>query len=74
VKVAEEEKVAPWGGGRPLLPPEAVGEAATAVPWARQGGDGHYLRAVVAVQTRSACGSDRAADGGPHTVLIFFSI
>jgi hypothetical protein len=33
VKVAEEEKVAPRGGGRPLYPPEAVDEAARRWPW-----------------------------------------
>jgi hypothetical protein len=42
------------------------------VPWARQGGGGRYLRAVGTVRTRYARGSDRAADGGPHAVLIFF--
>jgi hypothetical protein len=38
----------------------------------RQGGGSCYLRAVSAVRTRSARGSDWAADGGPHAVLIFF--
>jgi hypothetical protein len=52
----------------------AGGETAAATPWARQGGSGRCLRAVDAVWTRSARGSDRAADGGPHTVLIFFLI
>jgi hypothetical protein len=63
-----------------LKPREAVaeaaetmsGEAAAVVLWVRQGGGGHYLRAVGTVRTRSARGSDRAADDGPHSVLIFF--
>jgi hypothetical protein len=64
------------GVGRPLSPPEAVetvggeavgSEAAAAVSWARQGGGGHYLRAV---RTRPARGSDRAADGRPHMVSL----
>jgi hypothetical protein len=44
---------------------EAVGgEAAAAVPWARQDGGGCCLRGGVGtVRTRSVCGSDRAADG-----------
>jgi hypothetical protein len=50
------------------------GEMVAATPWARQGSGGHYLRAVGAVRTRSALGSDRAADGGPHAVLIFFNL
>jgi hypothetical protein len=52
----------------------AGGETAAATPWARQGGSGRCLRVVDAVWTRSARGSDRAADGGPHTVLIFFNL
>jgi hypothetical protein len=48
------------------------GETATVTPWARQGGGGRCLRVGGAVQTRSAHGSDWAADGGPHAVLIFF--
>jgi hypothetical protein len=50
------------------------GEAEAAVLGAWQGSGGCYLRAVDAVRTRSARGSDRAADGGPHTVLIFFNL
>jgi hypothetical protein len=54
---------------------EAVGgEAVAAVPWAWQGSGGRCLRAVGAVWTRSARGSDRAADSGPHAVLIFFNL
>jgi hypothetical protein len=48
------------------------GETAAATPWVRQGCDGRCLRAVGVVWTRSARGSDRAADGGPHAGLIFF--
>jgi hypothetical protein len=67
------------GGVLFLKPHEAVaeaaetvgGEAAAAVRWTRQGGDFHCLRAV---RTRSARGSYRAADGGPHVVLIFFNL
>jgi hypothetical protein len=44
------------------------------VPWARQGDDRRCLRAVGVVRTRSVHGSDRAADGGPHAVLIFFNL
>jgi hypothetical protein len=50
------------------------GETVIVTPWARQGGGSRCLTAVGAVQTRSTHGSDQAADGGPHTVLIFFSI
>jgi hypothetical protein len=34
----------------------------------------HCLREVGAVWTWSARGSDRAADGGPHMILIFFNL
>jgi hypothetical protein len=50
------------------------GEAVAAVPWARQGSGGRCLRVFGVVRTRSAHGSDRAADGGPHAVLIFFNL
>jgi hypothetical protein len=50
------------------------GKAAAVVPWARQGGGGHCLREVGAVRMQSARGLDRAADGGPHAVLIFFNL
>jgi hypothetical protein len=50
------------------------GEEAAPVPWAWQGSGGRCLRAVGAVWTQSARGSDRAADGGPHAVLIFFNL
>jgi hypothetical protein len=46
------------------------GKAAVTVPWVRQGGGARYLRAVGVVQTWSARGLDRAADGGPHTVSL----
>jgi hypothetical protein len=35
---------------------------------------GAVPRAVGMLRTRSARGSDRAADGGPHAVLIFFNL
>jgi hypothetical protein len=50
------------------------GEEAAPVPWAWQDSGGRSLRAVGAVWTQSARGSDRAADGGPHAVLIFFNL
>jgi hypothetical protein len=50
------------------------GEAVAAVPWARQGSGGRCLRVFGVVRTWSARGSDRAADVGPHTVLIFFNL
>jgi hypothetical protein len=66
------------GGVLFLKPCEAAetwgGEAAAAVLIARQGGGSRCLRAVGTVWTRSARGSDRAADGGPHAVLIFFNL
>jgi hypothetical protein len=46
------------------------GEVVAVVSWARQGGSGHYLRAVGVVRARSAHGSDRAVDGGHHTVSL----
>jgi hypothetical protein len=49
-------------------------ETAAAALWTRQGGDGRYLRVVGALWTWSARGSDRAAEGGPHAVLIFFNL
>jgi hypothetical protein len=66
--------------------PEAVedGGVATGIGGRGNGGSdtvgmerrwcGRYLRVVGAVWMRSARDSDRAADGGPHAVLIFFSI
>jgi hypothetical protein len=65
-----------------LKPREAVaeaaetvgGKAAVGVLWARQGGGSRCLRVVGAVRMRSARGSDLAADGGPHAVLIFFNL
>jgi hypothetical protein len=50
------------------------GETAVAALWAWQGGGGRYLRAIGTVRTWSARGSDWAADGGPHAVLIFFNL
>jgi hypothetical protein len=44
------------------------------VPWTCQGSSGHCLRAVGVVRTWSARGSDRAANSGPHVVLIFFNL
>jgi hypothetical protein len=49
-------------------------ETAAAALWARQGGDGRYLRVVGVLWTWSARGLDRAAEGGPHAVLIFFNL
>jgi hypothetical protein len=73
VKVAEEETVAPQGGATFIA---ARGDGRGGGNSGRKGGGrrggGRYLRAVSAVQTRSARGSYRAADGGPHAVLIFF--
>jgi hypothetical protein len=76
--VKEEEKGAPrWGGVAPFIAARGGGRR-----W-RGGGNrwvGKWrrrhrcLRAVGAVGTRSASGSDRAADGGPHAVLIFLNL
>jgi hypothetical protein len=63
VKVAEEEKVAPRGRVGAFIAARGGGR-----------GGGRCLRAVSTVRTRSACGSNRAADGGPHVVLIFFNL
>jgi hypothetical protein len=49
-------------------------ETAAATSWAWQGSGGHCLNAVGAVRMWSARGSDRAVDGGPHTVLILFNL
>jgi hypothetical protein len=55
-----------------LKPREAVaemvgGEAVAAVSWARAWQQRQLFEEVGTVQTRSACGSDRAADGwAPH--------
>jgi hypothetical protein len=54
---------------------EAVGgEAAGAVPWERQGRVSRYLRAVGTVRTRSARGSDRAADRWAQRFDIFLEL
>jgi hypothetical protein len=50
------------------------GKMAAAMRWVWQGTGGHCLRVVGVVRTRSAHGSDRAADSGPHAVLIYFNL